>query len=452
MSSNTAIKVSNLSKCFYVYDNPLQRLLQLLSTKVKKDIQEFWALRDISFEIIKGQVYGVVGANGSGKSTLLQLICGTLSPTRGEIEVGGRIAALLELGSGFNMEFTGLENIFLNASILGLTRLETEARLEEILAFADIGDFINQPVKTYSSGMVVRLAFSVAVSVEPEILIVDEALTVGDEFFQRKCFSKIEQIKSTGATILFVSHSASQIINLCDRAILIDGGELLMIGAPKRVIGEYQKLIYSPIDKKSNIRKAIQESIEGDNEDETEADHFLSFDVSEQENNSDEFFDVISRSHNPIEYGERQGEIVQSEILNLDGKKVNVLNRGKTYIFQYRVKFNKPASNVKFGMLVKTISGFGLGGMTSAPYYGKGVTYIDAGSNFIVKFHFECNLNPGTYFLNAGIMGENENGIQLFLHRVLDISVFKVMPIQNNLITEVVDFKGKIYIDHLDMN
>ncbi|HBE34999.1 MAG TPA: ABC transporter ATP-binding protein, partial [Cyanobacteria bacterium UBA11368] len=223
-----AIAINNVSKCFKRYANPADRLKELLLPGTVK-AKEFWALRDVSVKIPKGKTIGIVGRNGSGKSTLLQIIAGILTPTRGEVQAQGRIAALLELGSGFNPEFTGRQNVFFNGQLLGLSYQEIEARYDAIAAFADIGDFIDQPVKTYSSGMFVRLAFAVATSVEPDILVVDEALSVGDEAFQRKCFARIQAIKDRGGTILFVSHSPTSVVSLCDSAILMDRGELLLV-------------------------------------------------------------------------------------------------------------------------------------------------------------------------------------------------------------------------------
>jgi lipopolysaccharide transport system ATP-binding protein len=263
--NDIAIQVKNLSKCYQIYDTPRDRLKQFVVPRLqglagqapRQYFREFWALQDVSFEVKKGETVGIIGRNGSGKSTLLQIICGTLNPTSGSVETRGRIAALLELGSGFNPEFTGRDNVYMNAAVLGLSREEVDARLDEIIAFADIGEFIDQPVKTYSSGMVVRLAFAVAINVDPEILIVDEALSVGDELFQRKCFSRIEAIRSNGATILFVSHSGGQIVELCDRAMLMDSGEKLAEGMPKHIVGIYQKLLYAPTDRREEIRNQI---------------------------------------------------------------------------------------------------------------------------------------------------------------------------------------------------
>ncbi|MGB3068603.1 MAG: ABC transporter ATP-binding protein [Ottowia sp.] len=247
MSSELAIKIENLSKCYHIYDTPRDRLKQMIIPKLSKlalqppgqYFSEFWALKDISVEITKGEAVGVVGRNGSGKSTLLQLICGTLSPTQGLVETHGRIAALLELGSGFNPEFTGRENVYLNGAILGIGKERLDEKFADIVKFADIGEHLDQPVKTYSSGMFVRLAFAVQVHLEPEILIVDEALSVGDQFFQAKCYAAIRSMMDNGTTVLFVSHSAATVKALCPRAILLSHGELIMDGLASKVLDRY---------------------------------------------------------------------------------------------------------------------------------------------------------------------------------------------------------------------
>ena len=247
MISETAISIGNLGKCYQIYENPRDRLLQMLMRGRRQYYREFWALRDVSFTVGRGEVFGIVGRNGAGKSTLLQLICGTLNPTHGDISVHGRVAALLELGAGFNPEFSGRENVYLNAAVLGLTRDEIDARYDEIVAFSGIGDFIDQPVKTYSSGMYVRLAFSIATSVRPDILIIDEALSVGDGDFARKSFDRIMTLKERGATILFCSHSMYQIEAFCDRALWLEQGNTRMLDIPQRVTAAYQATLDSEI-------------------------------------------------------------------------------------------------------------------------------------------------------------------------------------------------------------
>ena len=237
--SEVAVRVQNLGKCYQIYDKPHHRLWQGLFRGRKQFFRQFWALKHVSFDIRRGETIGIVGRNGSGKSTLLQLICGTLTPTSGLVQTKGRIGALLELGAGFNAEFTGRENVFLNGTLHGMTRREIEERFDSIAAFADIGDFIDQPVKTYSSGMYMRLAFSIAVAVEPEILIVDEALSVGDLAFQNRCMARIREMSERGATILFVSHDLSTSRVICHRAIWLDGGQIMEIGEPIKVCSSY---------------------------------------------------------------------------------------------------------------------------------------------------------------------------------------------------------------------
>ncbi len=244
MSSEIAVKVSHLSKCYPIYNKPRDRLLQMLSFGQKKFYREFWALKDVSFEIKKGETVGIIGRNGSGKSTLLQMICGTLNPTSGHVETHGRVAALLELGSGFNPEFTGRENVYMNASILGLSKHDIQLRLDDILAFADIGDFIDQPVKSYSSGMMVRLAFAVIAHVDADILIIDEALAVGDVFFQQKCMRYLRQLQNKGATVIFVSHDTAAVMNLCKRAILLSKDNGAILGATDEISKRYIKSLY----------------------------------------------------------------------------------------------------------------------------------------------------------------------------------------------------------------
>jgi lipopolysaccharide transport system ATP-binding protein len=432
MSSDMAIKVENLSKCYQLYEKPRDRLLQMLMRGHRRYYREFWALRNISFEIKKGETVGIIGRNGSGKSTLLQLICGTLNSTSGRINTHGRIAALLELGSGFNPEFTGRENVYMNASVLGLTKEEIDARFDDIAAFADIGDFIEQPVKTYSSGMSLRLAFAVAINVNPQILIVDEALSVGDELFQRKCFSRIEQIKEYGATILFVSHSGAAIVSLCDHAILLDSGEKIAEGLPKYIVGHYQKLLYSPDEKRDLIRKEILNYSPKDQP----LDHNSKESAKEMVR---ETFDPHLKPTSTIYYESLGVEIDQPKILTIDGQQVNNLVHGRTYRYCYTVVFNIDASNVRFGMLVRSISGIELGGAVSAPSLASSIPFVQHGARFNIEFSFNANLTAGTYFMNAGVLGqigENDG----YLHRLIDIAMFRILPDNNRYATAIFDF------------
>lgn len=456
MSSDIAIKVENLSKCYEIYDTPRDRLKQFVLPRLRQKVglppvryyKEFRALKDVSFEVKKGETVGIIGRNGSGKSTLLQMICGTLNPTTGTIITNGRIAALLELGSGFNPEFTGRENVYMNASVLGLSKEEIDARFDEIAAFADIGEFIEQPVKTYSSGMVVRLAFAVAISVDPDILIVDEALSVGDELFQRKCFSRIEAIRSAGATILFVSHSGGTVVELCDHALLLDSGERLAMGMPKKIVGRYQKLLYVPPEKREAIRAEIRREDENAagvlaNPDERNS---LAPEIPQEslqqlkiESELPDSFDPSLKPVSTIAY-ESYGAVIQDPaIYTLDGERVNNLTRGKTYRYRYRVVFNRPASYVNFGMLIKTTSGLELGGATSASSNRTSLPYVITGSSFLVEFEFVCRLNAGVYFLNAGVLGDL-NGSETYLHRLIDAAMFRVMTETDSCANGFVNF------------
>jgi lipopolysaccharide transport system ATP-binding protein len=439
MCSEIAIKVSAVSKCFHIYDKPRDRLMQMLAGGTKRYYREFWALKDISFQVERGSTVGIVGRNGSGKSTLLQMICGTLNSTDGSIEANGRIAALLELGSGFNPEFTGRENVYMNASVLGLTKEETDARYDEITAFADIGLFIDQPVKTYSSGMLVRLAFAVAINADPEILIVDEALSVGDELFQRKCFARLEAIKSKGATILFVSHSGSTIVELCDHAILLDSGELLAQGKPKKIVSQYQKLMYAPTDKRENIRAAIKEGLTIQAVELDALDTAVTGDTAANPD-KDDFFDENLKSSSMIEFESHGAYIDHPYITDMNGRAVNNLVRGRKYLYNYRVKFERCAERVRFGMVIRTTTGLALGGAHSSSA-SQVISVVDPEAELLVSFEFDCLVNPGTYFINAGVFGTSHDGQEeTVMHRLVDAVVFRVGPIQNNLATELVDF------------
>ena len=247
--AQVAIKVEHVSKVYKLYDKPSQRLRESLGLTRKKLHTEHYALQDLSFNVAEGETVGIIGTNGSGKSTILKIITGVLSPTGGNVKVNGRISALLELGAGFNMEYTGIENIYLNGTMMGFSREEIDGKMEAILEFADIGEFVYQPVKTYSSGMFVRLAFAVAINIEPEVLIVDEALSVGDVFFQNKCYHKFEEFKKMGKTILFVSHDLNSISRYCDRVILLNKGEKLAEGIPKEMVDLYKKVLVRQNDK-----------------------------------------------------------------------------------------------------------------------------------------------------------------------------------------------------------
>ncbi|MCL1472496.1 ABC transporter ATP-binding protein [Argonema antarcticum] len=443
-----AISLSNISKCFKCYTRPADRLKDLLLPG-KSKANEFWALRDMNLEVPKGQTLGIVGRNGSGKSTLLQIIVGTLTPTTGKVGVNGRIAALLELGSGFNPEFTGRQNVFFNGRLMGLSQKEIEAKFDEIVAFADIGDFLDHPVKTYSSGMFVRLAFAVSTSVDPDILVVDEALSVGDEAFQRKCFARIQSIRARGGTILFVSHSATSVIEICDAAILMDRGEKLLFHHPKFVVDKYHKLMYAPEDKAPELREEIrdlQRSVSYDSFKqhvsvvENKSIVTVSNDPANEEPEPQEireFYDPELVPTNTISYVPRGAKITNPHITMPDGKVVNHLVGRKEYIYTYSVAFLKHAQQVRFGMLVKTVSGLELGG-ASFTASSQCINDIEPETIVIVKFPFKCLLNPGVYFLNAGVTGLVD-GHFTYLARHIDVAMFRVQPETNSYASGIVD-------------
>lgn len=436
--SSDAIRVEGLSKIFAIYRKPHHRMLHMLlgASNGERWVERFQALKDIDLEVKRGETVGIVGRNGSGKSTLLQIICGTLASTSGQVEVKGRIAALLELGAGFNQEFTGRENVHLYGTVLGLTRSQVEQRLASILEFADIGEFIDQPVKSYSSGMYVRLAFSVAIHVDPDILVVDEALSVGDEAFQRKCFAKIESIKEAGATVLFVSHSATAVIDLCDRAVLIDAGEVLAVGEPKQIVTQYQKMLYAPKDRLAEIKEEIKSKPNGRSPEL----HAANTPLVAQDSEASYFLPHWDPGLVPptaIGYEPKGARISDARIQTIDCEKVNVLVPGETYEYRYLVSFEEQASFVRFGMMIRTTTGAELGGTaTSNP--SDAIALVAPGSRFEATFRFRCVLAPGVYFLNAGVLGDIGIGEE-FLDRKMDVAMFRVMHTGRRLVTGYVD-------------
>jgi lipopolysaccharide transport system ATP-binding protein len=458
VSNELAIGVEGLSKCYQIYEKPSDRLKQAVYPYVKRAFgrdtgqyfREFWALRDVSFEVGKGETVGIIGRNGSGKSTLLQMICGTLQPTTGTVQTHGRVAALLELGAGFNPEFTGRENVFMNATILGLTYEQTTAKFDDIAAFADIGEFIDQPVKHYSSGMYARLAFAVAINVDPDILVVDEALSVGDEPFQRKCFARIEKIRNEGATILFVSHSGGTIINLCSRAILLHRGKRLFTGLPKRAVFFSQKLGNTS---ETDNFEVLQEIESADSE--SKGSKFLHNQASvpvditplpkkNEEISTDlkEFFDtnLISKS---IHSYKENGACIQSPCLKTpEDMSVNHVFRGEQYYLQCEVRFDRDCYGVRIYALIRTTAGVDLAGCVYPQFIEEPLNVV-AGSNYKFEFQFDCLLNPATYFCNFAVQGADG----LLLHRLVDALAFRVLEKGPSPATGLVDigFRPRMY-------
>jgi lipopolysaccharide transport system ATP-binding protein len=429
-----AILARGLTKSFAIYQRPGLRLKEIFWPGRRSFHQEFVALRDLDLEVYKGETVGIVGRNGSGKSTLLNLVCGTLEPTSGQIQTSGHLAPMLALGAGFDPEFTGRENVLMNAAIIGIPRREIEQRLDSIIAFAGIGEFFDRPVKLYSSGMYARLAFAIAINADPEILVIDEILSVGDEAFGRKCFARLEDLKSQGSTILFVSHSSQMVIELCDRAVLIEGGERLLSGTPRDVVAYYHKLLYAPEEQRPSLVEEIRVfdetgSAPGKKEptetaDQDEPRMLGSFDPNLQPESTSEY--------------ERLGAQIQNiRILNQKGDVVNVLERGGEYTYEYEVLFTETAYGVRFGMMIKTGTGLEIAGQVSHAAHDV-IENIPKSHRARVGLPFKANLAPGTYFVNAGVMGQREGEIT-YLHRILDAVAFRVDPVGQDRATGRID-------------
>ena len=395
--SNIAIKVSGLTKIYPLYRSPKHRLLEALSPSRKKYHEDFYALNDINFEVKKGETVGVVGVNGSGKSTLLKIITGVLTPTSGEVIVNGNISSLLELGTGFNPELTGIENIYFYGMINGKLEKEMEPSIESILAFADIGNFIYQPVKSYSSGMFVRLAFACAINIDPEILIVDEALSVGDARFQAKCFSKLKELIDRGTTILFVSHSTEQITTHCDHAILLNQGRILEHGEPKKIVNLYLDLLFG---KKVNPKEKSEITI-------TEVD--LEKQAHHEELNAT-FETRPYYSSGEYRWGDREAEIVDFVLFQEKNKFPSSLRLNKHITLEFRVRFKKEILIPIFGFAVKTKEGVTIYNTNSDVQKGTGVSSVSAGNEWFVTVSLPMILSSGDYFISVGIASKSISG------------------------------------------
>ncbi len=464
MSSDMAIKVENLSKIFQIYEKPRDRLKQLLLPWLHhkmglppvKYCKEFSALKDLSFEVMKGETVGIIGHNGAGKSTLLQMICGTLNPTGGSVKTNGRVAALLELGSGFNPDFTGRENVYMNASVLGLTVNEIDMCFDEIVKFADIGDFIEQPVKTYSSGMMMRLAFAVAINVSPDILIVDEVLAVGDEAFQRKCFARIEHIKRAGSTILFVTHATQTVVELCDRAIFLRNGDLVYFGHPSRAVSLY----YSSTNQYLNgFPNSI---ISGDKEEIFALDNKSLNNINVLANGAkssllDQYWpsedepkscydpSLVSATMHQVHNDQYGITISKINLKNNDLECINVLNTNQSYILAFNIDVIKFTHDMSIQILFKNINGIPVAG--DRFFYGK-VSGKDApiGKTQQIRYLFECSLNPGVYFISIEASSGQGNDHVIY-HKLAEALAFRVRTQRGNTAIGYASMKSKIEIE-----
>lgn len=390
MSSETAIKVEGLSKCYQIYERPQDRLKQFVFPRLQRLIglppkqyyKEFWALRDISFEIKKGETVGIIGRNGSGKSTLLQMICGTLNPTAGSISTHGRIAALLELGSGFNPEFTGRENVYMNAAVLGMSTGETDARYNKIVEFADIGNFIEQPVKTYSSGMMVRLAFSVAIHVEPDILIVDEALSVGDAYFQAKCAKMIQEIISTGSTVLFVSHDTASVKSLCGQALLLDSGRSQYLGNVNTAVEKYYSALIES-------QRAVRDS--GATAEQVS-------EIAPELTDGAESFQSMA-SFQRIQNG--VAEFINVALLNEHGQKIESVDFGQKVVLRQIIQVHKTVPTLGLAYHIRDKNGQDIIYSDTGIEDNKHLLSPQTGSFHIIDWEFTAYLREGAYVISS---------------------------------------------------
>ncbi len=382
------LRVEGVSKQYRIYERPADRLKETLTRGRWKRHREFWALRDIGFELERGTTTGIIGPNGCGKSTLLQIIAGTLDPTHGSVHHEGRVAALLELGAGFNPEFTGIENIFMNASLMGFSRAETETLLPEIERFAEIGDFIYQPVKTYSSGMYVRLAFATAVSAMPQILIVDEALAVGDAVFQHRCMRRLKEMQESGMTILFVSHDPGAIRALCSRAVLLHAGRMDAMGKPTDVLNRYQKLIMAREDAYESEQQAAGAA-----------------DENRSDAAEDESAALLRYTYR---HGDKSAEVLRVELLNATHRPIELVETGEALLVRVRVRFHADEESPVCGFFLRNRHGIHLYG-TNTELQGTDFGPVRAGEAFEVIFAFDCWLAPDTY--SATVAVHNRNGV-----------------------------------------
>lgn len=427
MSSEISVEINSLSKCYTIYDQPRDRLKQFLLPRLQKALnrsqrryyREFWAVRNVELKIARGETVGIIGRNGSGKSTLLQMICGTLNPTQGTITTRGRIAALLELGSGFNPDFTGRENVYMNATVLGLSKEEIDARYEEIVDFADIGQFIDQPVKTYSSGMMVRLAFAVQAQVSPDILVVDEALAVGDTKFQAKCFERVKQLRRSGTSILLVTHSSEQIVTHCDRAVLLERGEILAAGSSKDVVNQYLDLLFGKPGTKNGS---------GDESEDNRSNDLTRKEGCELSFGQDVFASRPGYNQYEYRWGDGAARILDFS-LSADGAAYPAsVTSGARVILQLAVKFSRTLVRPIVGITVKTKEGVSVYG-TNSEMIGDGsvVRLGEEGSVALIRIEFDCHLAPGDFFVSLGVA--TRSGEDVVPHdRRYDAIHFSVRP------------------------
>lgn len=470
-----AVEVKNVTKIYRLYDKPIDRLKESLSVTHREYHKDFYALSDLSFNVEKGQTVGIIGTNGSGKSTILKIITGVLTPTTGEVTVRGKISALLELGAGFNQDYTGIENIYMNGTMMGYSRKEMDAKLPEILEFAEIGDFVYQPVKTYSSGMFVRLAFALAINVEPEILIVDEALSVGDVFFQSKCYRRMEEIRKNGTTIIMVTHDMGSIIKYCDKVVLLNKGEFIAQGSAGKMVDLYKKILAGQME-------ALREELEVMND--FSGDKMVEAEKTGEEALADGTAENSSGSLNPAseeagsgaeergasgktsgltaagagaradagqkaakkpglmrdkltinanreEYGDGRAEIFDLGLVDARGNLTNLLLKGEEFTIRERIRFHAPVQAPIFTYTIKDKKGTELTG-TNTLFEGTDIHPVKEGDIYDVAFTQRMTLQGGEYLLSMSCTGF-EGGEHVVYHRLYDVANITVISNKNTV-------------------
>lgn len=391
-----AIEVKDVVKIYKLYNKPRDRVKEAFGFGKKQQTKLHYALNGVSLKIAKGETVGIIGTNGSGKSTILKIITGVLNPTSGEVHVDGRISALLELGAGFNMEYNGIENVYLNGTMMGFSEKEIEEKLPSILEFADIGDYVYQPVKTYSSGMFVRLAFAVAINIEPEILIVDEALSVGDVFFQAKCYRKFEEFKEQGKTIVFVSHDLSSISKYCDRVFLLNQGNLLGEGKPREMIDAYKRVL-----------------------------------VGQYEDAGEEKAEAEAENPSALEYGNGQAQILEYYMTDDRGVRTCAIIKGSEFTIHMKVKFTEKISAPIFAFSIKNVLGVEITG-TNTMIEKAFLEGVEPGQVKEITFTQKMSLQGGEYLLSLGVTGYRGETFEVY-HRLYDILNISVVSDKNTV-------------------
>ena len=458
MSSNNeyAIQVQDVSKIYKLYDKPIDRLKESLSLTHKNYHKDFFALSDISFNVKKGETVGIIGTNGSGKSTILKIITGVLTPTSGQVRVSGVISALLELGAGFNMDYTGIENIYMNGTMMGFSKKQMDEKLPDILEFADIGDFVYQPVKTYSSGMFVRLAFALSINVEPEILIVDEALSVGDVFFQSKCYRRMEEIRKNGTTILMVTHDMGSVIKYCDRVVLLNKGHYVAEGAPGKMVDLYKKILANQMDdleeellEMNDFSGGMENDAAGTGADgkaagsgadgsetaggRTGADGSMTSGAAAHphKKHSGLMKDKITINPNRTEYGNGKAEIYDLGLFDQRGNLTNLLLKGEEFTIKEKIRFHDSIQAPIFTYTIKDKKGADLTG-TNTMFEGAEIRPVKNGDEYEVNFRQKMTLQGGEYLLSMSCTGF-EQGEHTVYHRLYDVANITVISNKNTV-------------------